>query len=852
MHWEGKPNLFGPLRLALAGGLVLLAAALGACGGPAGVDSPIQAPDDPGYALPPGIHAQALPAFPPELEPSPFRRVSDTTIDIDGANHSDQAGENNYVDPVEPSKYVLIPGGDDDLAWAQYSWSNPVEHPVDLTINVSSAPLLPGGDDDLPLSYWIGLSNYSQGYWEWHGPYSETQSLTLNSDEILDTYSSADGDFSYVVLVYGGMSAASHAVSSKSSSATPDVAVSVDVCQFNTRTVGGAGWFNTRPPLTPIDAVSVDKVNGAITINWMHQTAPGGPSGNDATSYRISRIEVGQPGITLLGQLPAPGGTFTDPLDNQGGVAGPEPGKRYRYVLRALNDSGACAPAFSPRVGIDGAPVALIRLLPGAGGAPVNCLLDASSSFDPDDGVIMKYEWDVDGDGTYDFDDGSMDTRTQLYTLPGTYAIGLRVTDDLGNTDTDTRNLIVTGWTRGFGGALADNLSCVAFDQPGNIYLGGSIAESSHTDALLLSYTADGLLRFAKRLGGPVSDEYITDIRSGPSGDLYLAGSSQSVLGTNLRAARVSVLGEVLWSLDIGESDGDTYASALRLDAAEQFLYIAGITTVYGTGGRDFYLLKVDCSDGSVVWNRTWGTTGDEFAYGLAVFGQDEIYIGGSLVRPGNTDAALLKYNSQGQRLWARQWGGGGYDEFTVLDCDSTGMVFAAGYSDSFDPNGDLLLLSYDPAGLRGLERGYGGSEHESVFDMQIDAQNRILICAGASGYSAFSDSLFAAVNIWGNPIVQRRLSLQDGNALLTGLGCQDGQLVMAGSSRGRSGNWLAFNGASYPLTGTEGIPAGAEQSPAASITQPAVSFVDVGLYVEDAPPGIANDALIVSVPLKP
>lgn len=53
---------------------------------------------------------------------------------------------------------------------------------------------------------------------------------------------------------------------------------------------------------------------------------------------------------------------------------------------------------------------------------------DASSSSDPD-GTIVAYEWDLDGDGTYETT-GARPAWT--YAAPGTYAVRLRVTDDLG------------------------------------------------------------------------------------------------------------------------------------------------------------------------------------------------------------------------------------------------------------------------------------------------------------------------------------------------------------------------------------------------------------------------------------
>ncbi len=66
--------------------------------------------------------------------------------------------------------------------------------------------------------------------------------------------------------------------------------------------------------------------------------------------------------------------------------------------------------------------------------------LDASASYDPD-GTIVKYEWDFDGDGTWDAT-GKIVTHT--YSQAGTYTVRLRVTDNDGATDITTKTVEVS------------------------------------------------------------------------------------------------------------------------------------------------------------------------------------------------------------------------------------------------------------------------------------------------------------------------------------------------------------------------------------------------------------------------
>lgn len=72
------------------------------------------------------------------------------------------------------------------------------------------------------------------------------------------------------------------------------------------------------------------------------------------------------------------------------------------------------------------------------GEIPLTVQFDASESMDPD-GEIVEYEWDLDGDGSYD--DGNEVTSEYTYTQYGTYTVKLRVTDNNGETSVAEKNI---------------------------------------------------------------------------------------------------------------------------------------------------------------------------------------------------------------------------------------------------------------------------------------------------------------------------------------------------------------------------------------------------------------------------
>ncbi len=112
--------------------------------------------------------------------------------------------------------------------------------------------------------------------------------------------------------------------------------------------------------------------------------------------------------------------------------------------LRVTDADGATATHSVSVVASNGLPVASLTVSPNpvAAGAPV--LLDARGSSDSD-GTIVKYDWDLDGNGSFETTSGPTPTRSHTYPNAATFNVGVRVTDDDGGTNTKRLSLVVTG-----------------------------------------------------------------------------------------------------------------------------------------------------------------------------------------------------------------------------------------------------------------------------------------------------------------------------------------------------------------------------------------------------------------------
>ena len=74
-----------------------------------------------------------------------------------------------------------------------------------------------------------------------------------------------------------------------------------------------------------------------------------------------------------------------------------------------------------------------------------------------DDGEIVLYEWDFDGDGIFEWNSEENGITTFIYNKAGTYSATLRVTDSDGNTATGSRNIQISqGLTSSIPGIIID------------------------------------------------------------------------------------------------------------------------------------------------------------------------------------------------------------------------------------------------------------------------------------------------------------------------------------------------------------------------------------------------------------
>lgn len=106
----------------------------------------------------------------------------------------------------------------------------------------------------------------------------------------------------------------------------------------------------------------------------------------------------------------------------------------YNATLHVRNNSDEWTSASIEISVLDNPPIATADVIPSNGEIPLTVTLQGTGS-DPD-GTIVLYEWDYEGDGTFDWSSTTTGSTTHDYAIVGTFTAVFRVTDNSGQTAT--------------------------------------------------------------------------------------------------------------------------------------------------------------------------------------------------------------------------------------------------------------------------------------------------------------------------------------------------------------------------------------------------------------------------------
>jgi len=286
-------------------------------------------------------------------------------------------------------------------------------------------------------------------------------------------------------------------------------------------------------------------------------------------------------------------------------------------------------------------------------------------------------------------------------------------------------------WAKSAGGTGDDMGLSISTDASGNVLATGRFAGSSitfgtttlsnagSTDIFVVKYDAGGNVLWAKSAGG-ASYDYGYGISTDFSGNVLVTGSfwgtsitfgsttlTNAGSGTNdIFVVKYDTSGNVLWAKGAGGTDSDV-GYGITTDATGNVLatgYFMSPSITFGTtalslssaGSSDIFIVKYDAS-GNVLWAKSTGGTDQDFGQSLTINASGNVLLAGyfrsSSITFGSTtltnagsatdDIFIVKYDANGNVLWAKSAGGTDGDVGYGISTDAIGNILVTGRFDS-------------------------------------------------------------------------------------------------------------------------------------------------------------------------
>ena len=319
--------------------------------------------------------------------------------------------------------------------------------------------------------------------------------------------------------------------------------------------------------------------------------------------------------------------------------------------------------------------------------------------------------------------------------------------------DTDGNQM----WAKQFGSIHREWGNGVAVDSSGNVYVTGTTSGSlfsmiaGESDAYIAKYDTDGNQMWAKQFGSDLHDGS-NNIALDPSGNVYVTGTtSGSISNTNVGSddafvAKYDTDGNQMWAKQFGN---DSLVEGIGV-AADPLgnAYVTGYTRgdLFDTnaGIVDAYITKYD-TDGNQMWAKQFGSDNRDIGFGIAADSSGNAYVTGHTKgdlfgrNTGAYDVFVVKYNPDGVEKWAKQFGNDSLEEHGGITTDSFDNVYVTGVIND-NPSGndigseDVFVIKYAKNGIEKWAKQFGSISFEGGNDITVDHSGNMYITGTTSG----------------------------------------------------------------------------------------------------------------------
>jgi len=282
-------------------------------------------------------------------------------------------------------------------------------------------------------------------------------------------------------------------------------------------------------------------------------------------------------------------------------------------------------------------------------------------------------------------------------------------------------------WVARYNGprSRSDKAELLEVDDSGNVYIAGFCdytgisGQPNWGDVLIIKYDSNGNELWTVRCNGiENSDDFGEGLCLDGTGNVYVLG--RFAYG-NYKILKYDPNGNELWGTDYLNVE----ARAIAVDGKNN-LYVTGGGggSEYGDEYTDYETIKFD-PNGNMIWSRVydWPEDGADRAEKLVVDNSDYVYISGEAAGTTDWDYATVKYDPNGNVLWAVIYNNEDQDLVHDLAVDNLGNVCITGYNEGSILNTeDFLTVKYTQHDycVSTIDTDFNGNCKVDFFDFSI------------------------------------------------------------------------------------------------------------------------------------
>ncbi|MFA6551337.1 MAG: hypothetical protein WCV41_02285 [Patescibacteria group bacterium] len=199
----------------------------------------------------------------------------------------------------------------------------------------------------------------------------------------------------------------------------------------------------------------------------------------------------------------------------------------------------------------------------------------------------------------------------------------------------------------------------------------------------------------------------------------------------------------VEWDRAIGGTGNDqAYSVQQTFNGA---YIIAGLTNSFNVGFYDVYLVKMD-SEGSLLWAKTFGGAGYDQAYAVRQTSDNGYIVAGvaDSFGAGFADVYVIKTDTDGNLLWQKTFGGADSDCAYAVQQTSDGGYIIAGLTDSFGAGkSDAYLVKTDTDGSPLWQKTFGGAGVDDADSVQQTSDGGYIVAGKTSSFGAGKTDIY-------------------------------------------------------------------------------------------------------------